>query len=1078
MQYTKNSISHRITRTIVLIALVPILIVATIFTWFSRRSYAQTLDDALEAVAGRQADSMGQTLNAHLDLLVGLGEEDVILNAVVDRNQSYGEMTQQELFEVIQSKEQQWQTVPDNDPFIRTLLVRPASVELNAFRIEFRDYGTILVTDIHGGLVASTVQTNDYYFGDEAWWKAAYNSGGGASYISPFIVYDEESDTEGLLIAVPIINNEGRLAGVLRATYKLNSIAKSFESAKFGDTGHVLIVDPLGNVVFDPTQSTQLDHMPLPEATQLYTSTQTNGVNQIEGQQGETIIAASSRIISPRIVNSINSLNWHTVAVQPRKEAFRPINRTTLLLLALTVSTLTVALLIAYYTVRSITQPLSELSDAARQLAREKKFSVRVHVYTDDEFGEVAGAFNSMAGEIEDLVDNLEQTVEKRTAELAERVRELTKLRETGVKLSRHQTTPEKASAAIVDGIVEVFNPDLAGIYIWDSEHQGLKLQRFYSAANMEAPNGIASASGVNTTAFQTLQLEFIDNYPDWPNRNEEWVKRFGVKAMMSTPLLWQGQAIGTLFLGLSEKREFAAGTRRLLSLFAQQAAATAANASLLNRAEMAQAEAEEANRVKSRFLANMSHEIRTPLNLIMGFSEVMLRSPETYGGDWSPLLRRDLSHIYRNSKHLLMLTNNLLEIARADIMAFSVNKEEVSLEPLLEDVGEMALSLFHDKPIEFCLDVPEELPVANVDPTRIRQVILNLLSNAQRFTHQGEVTLSASCTISEVVISVKDTGVGIPESQQEYIFNEFFQIDTSLRRAHEGVGLGLAISKRFVEAHNGRIWFESEEGVGTTFYFSIPLRSVDDVSQSYMERSATTEQETRVVVSSNDGRVMPVLMNLLPDVKLIYANQNNLGPTIQAYSPRYVIQIANSHMDDSPAIEFGGTVITFPELNKDWLTMQLETSAQLTKPVQPEDLIKCITQFSQGNRILIIDNDRGFCHLVNRILQSIDGSYELQIAFDSHKGLEVLGSRQPPDLILLDQTTYQQGNVDLLAIARASRYLNAVPIILLATLQNLPDEQEDPLEMIIRLPRYLGPEKTLDYMGRLTLAAARTLDL
>ncbi len=233
--------------------------------------------------------------------------------------------------------------------------------------------------------------------------------------------------------------------------------------------------------------------------------------------------------------------------------------------------------------------------------------------------------------------------------------------------------------------------------------------------------------------------------------------------------------------------------------------------------------QAEEARRLKQQFAQTISHELRTPLNLIVGFTELMTESPEYYGGPLAPAYQRDLNIVHRNACHLQDLINDVLDLARIEAAQMSLAPEEVDPADLVREAVATARSLVEARGLALHTAVEPGLPALWVDPTRIRQVLFNLLNNAARFTDQGSVTVSARRQDEQVVFAVADTGVGIAPEDIQYIFEEFRQADGSTRRSHGGAGLGLAISRRFVELHGGRIWVESEVGRGSTFYFSLP---------------------------------------------------------------------------------------------------------------------------------------------------------------------------------------------------------------------------------------------------------------
>ena len=234
--------------------------------------------------------------------------------------------------------------------------------------------------------------------------------------------------------------------------------------------------------------------------------------------------------------------------------------------------------------------------------------------------------------------------------------------------------------------------------------------------------------------------------------------------------------------------------------------------------------QAEEARRLKQQFAQTISHELRTPLNVIVGFIELMIESREYYGRRLPSAYARDLMIVHRNARHLQNLVNDVLDLARVDAAQLGLLPEDVAPAGLVDEAVNTVRSLADVHGLQVAVRVEPNLPQIQVDPTRIRQVLFNLLSNAVRFTDHGLITVSARQQGEEVVFAVADTGVGIPAEDMSRIFEEFQQVEGGTRRPHGGAGLGLAISKRFVELHGGRIWAESEVGRGSTVSFSLPL--------------------------------------------------------------------------------------------------------------------------------------------------------------------------------------------------------------------------------------------------------------
>jgi len=233
---------------------------------------------------------------------------------------------------------------------------------------------------------------------------------------------------------------------------------------------------------------------------------------------------------------------------------------------------------------------------------------------------------------------------------------------------------------------------------------------------------------------------------------------------------------------------------------------------------------AREADRIKGEFLATMSHELRTPLNAIIGFSRVILNRID---GPLTELQEADLRTIYHSGLHLLGLINDILDLSKIEAGYLELRREACALSPLIQEALDSCAALALERPIALQEEVPADLPLVDADPTRVRQILLNLLSNAIRYTERGQVVVRARLQEGEVVVSVRDTGVGIPPDQLDRVFEPFRQASQALGAQGMGTGLGLAISRRLVEMHGGRIWVESEVGRGSTFFFTLPIAKV-----------------------------------------------------------------------------------------------------------------------------------------------------------------------------------------------------------------------------------------------------------
>jgi signal transduction histidine kinase len=241
--------------------------------------------------------------------------------------------------------------------------------------------------------------------------------------------------------------------------------------------------------------------------------------------------------------------------------------------------------------------------------------------------------------------------------------------------------------------------------------------------------------------------------------------------------------------------------------------------------AEFARERAEEADRTKSQFLASMSHELRTPLNSILTFNELLMMEAM---GPVNEEQKDFLGKTLESGRHLLSLINDVLDITKLSAGMMQMNTETaVDLRSDIASVYSTAESLLKHKPdVKLVMDIDDPLPTVTADRRRIRQIMLNLVSNAGKFTEEGTITISAKRRGADFLFAVIDTGPGIPEAHHEAIFEPFVQTETGVKHA-AGTGLGLAIARRLTEAHQGKLWLESEAGQGAAFYFTIPAEPV-----------------------------------------------------------------------------------------------------------------------------------------------------------------------------------------------------------------------------------------------------------
>jgi signal transduction histidine kinase/CheY-like chemotaxis protein len=429
----------------------------------------------------------------------------------------------------------------------------------------------------------------------------------------------------------------------------------------------------------------------------------------------------------------------------------------------------------------------------------------------------------------------------------------------------------------------------------------------------------------------------------------------------------------------------------------------------------VARERAEEARAMKEHFVANVSHELRTPLNLIVGFSEMMYLEPESYDNvGWTADLQSDIGELYRASRHLQSLVNDILDLSRIDAARLPMFREMADVREVIKEAVETISPLLRQRRLACALEWPESVSPVLLDQTRIRQVLLNLLNNAVRFTDAGGITVRLGQTDRAVVVSVHDTGAGIPPDKLESIFEKFQQVDEGPRR-RGGAGLGLALSRQLVELHGGRMWAESQLGVGSTFHFSLPLPgSVPQTSPLFRtpgpKRSDASEGP--VIVVDPDPTIADMLSRYLSERTVVPAKDTREAQAmIEAEHPLAVVV---NQPPGAPAEAWVGPLGEASERysvpvfrcsipSPSWLKQSRGLDDCLTKPVSREALRAAFARHgADSGPVLVVDDSPGFASLMVRMLTTTGLARQVLTAYTGAEGLR-LAREMRPNLVLLD---------------------------------------------------------------------------
>ena len=419
--------------------------------------------------------------------------------------------------------------------------------------------------------------------------------------------------------------------------------------------------------------------------------------------------------------------------------------------------------------------------------------------------------------------------LETRTRELAHSVEELRALGEVGRAVSSTLDL-ETVLTTIVSRANQLSGTDAGAIYEYDEA-----AELFHLRATQDLPDDVVEslramplrkgegAVGRLAETREPVQIADITEAGAYRSRVREILTRTGYRALLAVPLLREDHIIGGLVVIRTAPGEFSPEAVELLRTFATQSALAIQNARLFEALGEKSRQLEVADRHKSEFLANMSHELRTPLNAIIGFSEVLV---ERMFGELNEKQDEYLRDIFSSGRHLLSLINDILDLSQIEAGRMELEVTRFDLPAAIDNALTLVRGRAANHGIALAAEVDPRLGEFSGDERKLKQVLLNLLSNAVKFTPEGgRVEVRAAPADGGVEIAVHDTGIGIVPEDQEAIFEEFRQVGTDYAKKREGTGLGLALTKRFVELHGGTIRVESEPGQGSTFTFTLPER-------------------------------------------------------------------------------------------------------------------------------------------------------------------------------------------------------------------------------------------------------------
>jgi signal transduction histidine kinase/CheY-like chemotaxis protein len=638
-----------------------------------------------------------------------------------------------------------------------------------------------------------------------------------------------------------------------------------------------------------------------------------------------------------------------------------------------------------------------------------------------------------------------------RTDQLTRSVQELRALGEVSHALSSTLDL-ETVLSTIVSRVSQLAGTDSCTVYEYDERAEEFHFRATHNLAEevvavaQRAP--IRRGEGVAGRMAETLepvQVPDIAAPGAYSGPLRDVLLQTGTRGLLGIPLLREGHLIGGLTVTRKMPGEFSSEVVSLLTTFATQSAVAIQNARLFREIEDKSRQLELADRHKSEFLANMSHELRTPLNAIIGYSEMLQEDAADLGAEQ---FTDDLKKIHAAGKHLLELINAVLDLSKIEAGKMELYLETFEVAGLVKDIGAVMQPLAAKNANRLELQCTDEVGTMRADVTKVRQALLNLLSNACKFTERGTITLAVSREPLDgqdsIVFTVRDTGIGMTPEQLARLFEAFSQADAATTRKYGGTGLGLALSRRLCRMMGGDVSAGSEAGRGSTFTIRLPawVTEVREPSAAPAPPAAAAPAPLgTVLVIDDEVSVRDLMQRFLVKegfrVVIAAGGDEGLRRAREVHPDAITLDVMMPGMDGwavlaalkaDPAVA-DIPVIMLTIVDDRNLGYALGAADYLTKPIDRERLVAVLRKYRRDLPVLVVDDDAGLRQLVARMLQA--AGYAVVEAENGRAALERL-REGPPSVILLDLMMPEMDGFEFLAALRTHEAWRDLPVVVI----------------------------------------------
>lgn len=874
----------------------------------------------------------------------------------------------------------------------------------------------------------------------------------GKVYFSP--VYFRNESEPFVTVAIPA---DSYAFEVILAEVSLRAMWDVVSRIKVGKLGFAYVVDSQGRLIAHPDirqvlQARDLSGLPQVRAALPDNAAAADALTTVTagtGLDGGEVLTAHAPIATPR---------WVVFIEQPLAEAFAPLQATIVRGLAILGVGLLAALLASVALARGMVAPIRRLRDGAARIGAGE-LAHRIEVRTGDELEALGDEFNRTAARLEESHRDLERKVATRTEELSRSVAELQALGAVGQAVNSTLDL-ETVLSTIVTHAVRLSHADAGTIYVYDPS-----AELFVPQANYGLSDELVAAlrdshirlgdTVVGRCADERHPVQVHDLEQDQHYRLYDLLRAGGFRALIGIPLLRESRVLGALVIRRREAGEFPESIVRLLETFAAQSVLAIQNAQLFKQIREKSAELAAASEHKSQFLANMSHELRTPMNAIIGVGEMLLE-------DARDLQRDDeiepLERILRAARHLLSLINDILDLSKIEAGKMDLNLESFALSPVVEDVALTIRPMAEKNGNALAVKCAPDLGIVRADPTRLRQALLNLASNAAKFTEKGAVTISADRVSRDgrdwIVLNVVDTGIGLTPEQIGRLFKDFVQADASTTRKYGGTGLGLAISRRFCNMMGGDITVASTPGKGSTFTIQLPADATEAASEPGQDRVLPTmpprmeasSSRPRVLVIDDDPTVRLLMERYLgrDGFEVVTAENGIRGLALarELHPDAITLDVMMPEIDgwtvlaavkgDPALADIPVVLVTIVDERHRGFT--LGATEYLVKPVDRDRLLETLHAVcgAAAGHLLVVEDDEDARNFIRHAAER--GGWTVDDACNGRLAIDCLKARRP-DGIVLDLMMPEMDGFEFLEQMRVHPEWRDIPVVVVTAL-------------------------------------------